>query len=137
MVPNNLLKIQIPASLIELCDSQSNKSSGKKYSVIPNDNVNGPCRSMNDIAATEECMFIGIVTEDGEETIAMRRHIGISPEFDLEIIENEDLIQSVVNLSKDDSFSYERNIDMENIQSQTIFLYGEAFVWLDFVLIHR
>lgn len=92
---------------------------------------------MNDIAATEECMFIGIVTEDGEETIAMRRHIGISPEFDLDIIENEDLIQSVVNLSKDDSFSYETNIDMENIQSQTIFLYGEAFVWLDFVLIHR
>ncbi|XP_039745464.1 uncharacterized protein LOC120623492 [Pararge aegeria] len=100
----------IPASLIELCNSQSNKNLEKITSTNSNSNTS---KLNNDIAATEECMFIGIVTEEGEETIPMRRHIGISPEIDLNILENEVLLASVINLSQDN----------ENDQSQPIFIY--------------
>ncbi|XP_052747558.1 uncharacterized protein LOC112054307 [Bicyclus anynana] len=111
----------IPAGLIDFCQSQSIK---KINTTISSSNMNKQNQLDKKIADTEEFMFIGIVTEEGEETLAMRRNIGTSPELDLEILETEGVLESVINLSSNNnSFCCNPVIEMEKFGSQTIFLH--------------
>ncbi|XP_045761580.1 uncharacterized protein LOC123864895 isoform X2 [Maniola jurtina] len=110
----------IPSSLIELCDSVSNKNLEKFKSTVSNSERNELCQLNSDNAVTEE--FIGIVTEDDEETIDAQYNIGISRESDLDSLKNEDVLDTIINLSKDDSYCI-LEIEPEEVQSQTIFLY--------------
>lgn len=72
----------------------------------------------SDIAATEESLLIGIVMEDMEETIALRRSIGT----DVDSI--GPLNKEIDNEMKDVALDSEFQVKTENVHSQTIFLYG-------------
>lgn len=82
------------------------------------------------IAVTKESHFIDIVTHDVEETIALRRTIGIDAEEDPNDFEQEVVLDSFINVTRDDSFCNKHEIATENVQSQTIFLYGKYYLWL-------
>lgn len=79
----------------------------------------------NNIASTEICVFLNIVSENGEETVALQRNIGTDPDSDLLYFENEILLDSLMNVTRDNSFYYTRiESDLENLDSNTIFLNG-------------
>lgn len=86
-------------------------------------NINQFIEAERDISATEDSLFIGIVTENGEESIPLRRNIGIDPPLEFEIVDNE-VLESVINITKDDDFICKTNKDIESITSETIFIYG-------------
>nr|XP_032524665.1 uncharacterized protein LOC116775511 [Danaus plexippus plexippus] len=77
----------------------------------------------NNIASTEICVFLNIVSENGEETVALQRNIGTDPDSDMLYFENEILLDSLMNVTRDNSFYYTRiESDLENLDSNTIFL---------------
>lgn len=92
----------------------------EEYSVPQIDNTNLECGNV-EIAVVEESYFIEIVTEDNEETIALRRTIGTDPDCNSMSLENynsDPMAESV-------SFYNNNNVVSASIESQTIFLYGK------------
>ncbi|CAH2100267.1 unnamed protein product [Euphydryas editha] len=118
----------IPNSIIKLCnpDQQDENNLEKFYNSVNCDNnaknMNQFIKAHHDISATEESLFIGIVTECGEEFVPLRRNIGIDPPVEFEIVDDE-VLESVINMTKDDDFLCNRNKDVESITSETIFIY--------------
>lgn len=75
------------------------------------------------IATTEESLLIDIITDDREETIALRRTIGTDADDEPALFEQEIVRGSLMNVMKaDDSFCNKH--ETENVHSQTIFIYG-------------
>lgn len=115
--------------MIKLCDPdrQEEKSLEEFYHSVNYDNnaknINQFIDAGRDISATEESLFIGIVTENGEESIPLRRNIGIDPHLEFEVVDNE-VLESVINITKDDDFLCKTNKDTESITSETVFIYG-------------
>lgn len=75
----------------------------------------------SNIAATKESLLISIITADAEETIALRRTVGIEADNNI-IDENEIEIRSVIN-----ELCTKHHVSTENVLSQTIFLNGKYF----------
>ncbi|XP_050352136.1 uncharacterized protein LOC126774635 [Nymphalis io] len=119
----------IPDSMINLCNPEQHTVKDMKGVCIDSslnchmstENFN-ELEKQRDIAATEESLFVGIVSEYGEESIALRRNIGIDPILDFEIIDNE-VLETVINISKDDDFLLKANMDTENLTPEMIFIY--------------
>lgn len=80
------------------------------------------------VSATEKSHVIEIITEGTQETIALRRTIGTDAESEPVGIEEETLIRSVSNNLVNEEINKEKQeITKENVQAQTIFLYGKIF----------
>ncbi|XP_046972913.1 uncharacterized protein LOC124539652 [Vanessa cardui] len=122
----------IPDSMITLCNTEQNMEKTMEYNYVDStstleyqkntEKVDNIFEELRDIAVAEDSLFVGIVSEYGEESIALRRNIGIDPIIDFEIVDNE-ILESVINISKDDDFLLNRNVDTENFTSDTIFIY--------------
>ncbi|XP_047541791.1 uncharacterized protein LOC125074500 [Vanessa atalanta] len=120
----------IPDSMITLCNAEKyiEKTVEDIYvdssleGHMDTEKVNNIFEELRDIAAAEDSLFVGIVSEYGEESIALRRNIGIDPIIDFEIVDNE-VLETVINISKDDDFLSKGNMDTENLSSDTIFIY--------------
>ncbi|CAG9783215.1 unnamed protein product [Diatraea saccharalis] len=116
----------ISPTLIQFChpntenerDSALKESSTDLIELAPN-NID------DTIAITKESLLIDIITEDNEETIALRRTIGTDAEDDLLIFENEQehTRGSMTNVMNIDSFNDKPINGSEEIHSQTLFLY--------------
>lgn len=93
-------------------------------------NSNQNYRIENTVAATQDSVFINIIMEGHEETIALHRSIGTDPDDNQLTLEKEALLETVINITKEENFCDEINLDLDNlekVQSNTIFLYGTKF----------
>ncbi|XP_072935151.1 uncharacterized protein Hen1 [Epargyreus clarus] len=111
----------IPRSLIELCyqDLSTEKSEKLINSTICNED-NNIIYSPGNVAATKESFFIDIVTEDIEETIALRRSIATEVDYNSDVVESEAILETVISVTKDDSLDF--MLPIEAVNSETIFL---------------
>ncbi|XP_045512911.1 uncharacterized protein LOC123707143 isoform X2 [Pieris brassicae] len=75
----------------------------------------------DNIAATEKCHIISIITQDSEEQVALRRSIGTDP--GPSIIDHEAALETVINITKHDSLCNFKEYDSEDVPGQMIFLY--------------
>lgn len=106
----------------------SNEQQALGVDILKCDNIQaedsiGEVNLESQIATTEESLLIDIVTDDKEETIALRRTIGTDADDEPIIFAQERILGSLTNVMKADSFYYKHETD--NVHSQTIFIYGK------------
>lgn len=82
-------------------------------------------QSTCNISATEESFLVDIVTQDFEETIALRRTIGTDAKVEPEIMVKS--LGETWSNEIDESLCTKHQVSTENVQSQTIFLNGEVY----------
>ncbi|KAJ8734592.1 hypothetical protein PYW08_013842 [Mythimna loreyi] len=106
----------IPGSLIALCTPNLKTGEGKELLTITNNDRTNAVPSC--ISATEECLRIDIITQDCEETMALRRTI--ATDLVAEIERPFNVGKSTHDFDKNLCTKHE--VSTENVQSQTIFL---------------
>ncbi|CAG9575548.1 unnamed protein product [Danaus chrysippus] len=125
-IPRSIISDQIPDSPAENCNLEFEKT--KNWEELNSDVLRDTTASYgnvidNNIANTEICVFLNIVSEQGEETVALQRNIGTDPDSDMLYFENEILLDSLMNVTRDNSFYYTKiETDLENLDPNTIFL---------------
>ncbi|XP_047514104.1 uncharacterized protein LOC125055680 isoform X1 [Pieris napi] len=110
----------IPNSLIELCrntEKENVKTEAEEFEGCKIRKVS----DYDNIAATEKCHFMSIITQDSEEQFAFRQSIGTDP--GPSIIDHEAVNETVINITKHDSLCNFKESDSEDVPGQMIFLY--------------
>ncbi|XP_059054179.1 uncharacterized protein LOC131848374 [Achroia grisella] len=116
----------IPESFVKYChpENKENDISEVQYLTASERSFSDSIYENVNVSATEESLLINIVTDDIEETIALRRTIGTNAEDELDILKPCTVLCSMASILKNDNgFCYKSEVNTENIHSQTIFLY--------------
>ncbi|CAK1548183.1 unnamed protein product [Leptosia nina] len=115
----------IPSSLISLCEKAEKQIEETSVTPMLVDSYSREVTKVNEnyinIAATENSNVISIITQETEEEVVLRRSIGTDP--DAVFSDQEADLETVINVTKQDSLNVLKENDNEDAQSQTIFLY--------------